>query len=286
MKNVLITGKNSYIGTSLERWLMREPDKYKVYMIDMRDESWKTVDFNHYDVVFHVAGIAHIKETNENRFLYYKVNRDLAYETAQKAKEDGVEQFIFLSSMSVYGIENGVIHKNTPIRPNSAYGDSKIKAEELISNLHDDSFIVATIRPPMVYGKGCRGNYPRLANLALKTPIFPKVENRRSMIYIDNLSEFVKQLIDCKSGGLFFPQNDEYVNTSEMVSLIAKAHNKRIIMIKLFNPLLKLINTSTVNKVFGDLVYEMSMSNCVNNYRVCGFSDSIVEIEGQRYDKK
>ena len=209
MKSILITGKNSYIGTSLENWLMREPDKYKVDTVDMKDGSWKEKDFSIYEVVFHVTGIAHIKETSDNQDLYYKVNRDLAYEAAQKAKQDGVEQFIFLSSMSVYGIENGVINKDTPLNPNSAYGKSKIEAEELINKLQDDAFIVATLRPPMVYGKECRGNYPRLAGLALKTPVFPKVENKRSMIYINNLSEFVKQLIDNRSGGLFFPQNAE-----------------------------------------------------------------------------
>jgi len=282
MKKILITGKNSYIGTSLEDWLMREPDKYKVDTVDMKDGSWKDDDFSSYDVVFHVAGIAHIKETRDNQDLYYKVNRDLAYETAQKAKQDGVEQFIFLSSMSVYGIENGVIDKSTLLKPNSAYGKSKVEAEELINKLEDDSFIVSTLRPPMVYGKVCRGNYPRLVGLALKTPLFPKVDNKRSMIYIDNLTEFVKQLIDNRSGGLFFPQNTEYVNTGEMVRLIAEVHGKKIVMTKLFNPLLRLLNVSTVNKVFGDLVYDMSMSEYENDYRVCGFRDSIIKTEGAR----
>ncbi len=279
MKKILITGANSYIGTSLEKWLGKYPDQYKVDTVDMKDGSWKEKDFSQYDAVFHVAGIVHIKETKENQDLYYKVNRDLAFETAKKAKADGVKQFIFLSSMSVYGIENGVIDKDTTLKPNSAYGKSKIEAEELINKLQDDSFTVATLRPPMVYGKGCRGNYPRLVGLALKTPIFPKVDNKRSMIYIDNLSEFVKQLIDNKSGGLFFPQNAEYVNTSEMVRLIAEAHGKKIVMTKLFNPLLRLLSVSTVNKVFGDLVYDMSMSDYESDYRVCEFGESINKTE-------
>ncbi|NDL68715.1 NAD-dependent epimerase/dehydratase family protein [Anaerotalea alkaliphila] len=279
MKRVLITGKNSYIGTSLENWLLSEPDKYKVDTVDMKDGSWKEKDFSSYDVIFHVAGIAHIKETADNQDIYYKVNRDLAYETAKKAKQDGVEQFIFLSSMSVYGIENGVIDTSTPLKPSSAYGKSKIEAEDLINGLQDDSFTVATLRPPMVYGKGCRGNYPRLVGLAHKTPIFPKVDNKRSMIYIDNLSEFVKKLIDNRSGGLFFPQNAEYVSTSEMVRLIAEAHGRRVRMTKLFNPLLRLLNVSTVNKVFGDLVYDMSMSEYESDYRVCGFRESIIKTE-------
>jgi len=279
LKKILITGANSYIGTSFRNWLAQEPDKYKVDVIDMRGESWKKKEFSNHDVVLHVAGLAHVRETKKNQDLYYKVNRDLAFETAQKAKQDGVKQFVFLSSMSVYGIENGIIDKNTPLKPNSGYGKSKIEAEEIINELQDDSFTVATLRPPMVYGKGCRGNYTRLAGLAFKTPVFPKVDNKRSMIYIDNLSEFVKQLIDNRSRGLFFPQNAEYVNTSEMVRLIAETHGKKVVMTKLFNPLLRLLNVSTVNKVFGDLVYDMSMSEYESNYRVCGFQESIKKTE-------
>jgi nucleoside-diphosphate-sugar epimerase len=278
MKKILITGKNSYVGTSLEKWLGSYPDRYSIDSISLRNDSWKEKDFSEYDVVFHVAGIAHIKETRDNQELYYNVNRDLAYEIAQKAKQDGVGQFVFLSSMSVYGIEYGVINKNTPVKPSSAYGKSKFEAEELINKLKDDSFIVATLRPPMVYGRGCRGNYPKLARLALKTPIFPKVDNKRSMIYIDNLSEFVKQLIDNEGRGLFFPQNADYVNTSEMVRMIAEVHGKRVLMTKLFNPLLRLLNISTVNKVFGNLVYDKSMSSNIN---LVPFSETIKETENR-----
>lgn len=279
MKNILITGTNSYIGTSFENWLEREPSKYKVETLNMRDRSWKTEDFSRFDVVFHVAGIAHIKETMANQNLYYEVNRDLAYETARKAKQDGVLQFIFLSSMSVYGLENGLIDEQTKLKPNTAYGKSKIEAEELIKALEDEAFRIAILRPPMVYGKGCKGNYPRLVKLALKTPLFPHIENSRSMIYIDNLSEFTKKIIDNQSSGLFFPQNTEYVNTSEMVRLIGNEHSKKIVLTKLFNPFIKLLNVSTLNKVFGDLVYEKSMSSYQNSYNVVSLEESIRKTE-------
>lgn len=262
-KKILITGANSYIGMSFENWLCQWPDKYSVETIDMLDDSWREKSFADYDVVFHVAGIVHKKETKKNENLYYSINRDLACEVAEKAKNDSVRQFIFLSSMSVYGIETGVIDKNTPVKPKSAYAKSKSQAEELINKLADDSFTVTILRPPMVYGKGCKGNYPRLARLALKTPIFPLVDNKRSMIYIDNLSEFVKQICDNTCGGLFFPQNSEYVNTSEMVRLIAEAHGKKIIMTKLFDPILRLLNIGILNKVFCNLVYAQSIADNV-----------------------
>lgn len=279
MKKILITGANSYIGTSLEKWLGQYPEEYIVDTIDMIDGSWREKDFSGYDVVFHVAGIAHVKETKENYDLYYKVNRDLAYETAKKCKKDGVKQFVFLSSMSVYGMETGVINMNTPVKPSNAYGKSKKEAEDLIFKLAAKSFTVSTLRPPMVYGNGCKGNYQKLAKLALITSIFPEIDNRRSMIYIDNLSEFIKLLIDNQSGGLFFPQNDEYVNISEMVRLIAEVHENGIVMTKLFNPLLRILNISVINKVFGDLMYDMIMSNYENDYIVCGFEESIKKTE-------
>lgn len=281
MKKVLITGKNSYIGTALENWLAKEPENYQVQSIDMKDGSWKQRDFSTYDVVFHVAGIAHIKETASNSELYYKVNRDLAFETAKKAKNDGVRQFIFLSSMSVYGIDIGITNQLPPLNPKNAYGNSKKESKEMLNKLIDDSFSVAILRPPIVYGKDCKGNYPRLAKLALKTPVFQKIENKRSMIYIDNLTEFIKQLIDSNSAGLFFPQNSEYVNTTEMVRLIAESHGKRVLMTKTFNPFLnlKIMKFAIFNKIFGDLVYDMSMSEIETKYRVFSFEETINRTE-------
>lgn len=281
MKRVLITGKNSYIGTSFENWLARWPDDYEVYTLDMLGDDWQSFDFSGYDVVFHVAGIAHVKETKHNRDLYFKVNRDLAIDTARKAKAEGVKHFVFLSTMSVYGLEKGVITRETLALPKNAYGKSKLEAEDLIKGIEDHSFTVATLRPPMVYGKGCRGNYPRLARLALKTPVFPMIENKRSMIYIDNLSSFIRLIIDQNRGGCFFPQNEEYANTSELVQMIATIHGKRIKLTKIFNPLIFVARLSVVGKVFGSLTYDKEMADLGFHYWVQNFSDSIKTTEGE-----
>lgn len=275
MKRILITGKNSYVGNSLEKWLGNYPEKYKVDKISLRDKSWILQDFSIYDVILNVAGIAHIKETKENEQLYYQVNRDLAYEVTKKAKRDGVGHFIFLSSMSVYGIETGVIDKKTPPSPNSNYGKSKLQAEQLIKSLEDEKFKIAIIRPPMIYGKDCKGNYPRLSNFALRAPIFPSIENERSMIFIDNLCEFIRLVIDQYDSGLFFPQNKDYVCTSEMVKLINEVNGKKIRMTKLLNPLLNVINNRLTNKVFGNLVYEKEMSAYKGDYQIKDFRGSI-----------
>lgn len=262
MKRILITGKNSYVGNSFAEWVSQYPDKYEVDKISLRTDEWKEKDFSKYDVVLHVAGIAHRKEKKRDKDLYFRVNRDLAYEVAKKAKKEGVSQFIFLSSMSVYGMETGVITRDTVPQPKSLYGKSKLEAEKLIEHLNDQTFKVAILRPPMVYGKGCKGNYPKLAKLAKITPLFPDIDNKRSMIFVDNLSKFLKVIIDNNQSGLFFPQNNEYVKTSELVKLIAKYNNKKIRLTKLFNPIIyRMKFNNTVKKVFGTLIYDVEMEN-------------------------
>jgi UDP-glucose 4-epimerase len=255
MKKILITGANSYIGTSFSNW-MSFHNNYVIDTLDMISEEWKEKDFSQYDCIYHVAGIVHKKEKQCNIPLYYKVNRDLAIETALKAKSEGVHQFIILSSMSVYGVSTGVINRYTVPNPTNSYGKSKFQADIKILNLWDDNFIVTILRPPIIYGKGCKGNYVTLAKYALKLPIFPNIDNRRSMLYIDNLSEFVKRLIDKEMGGIFFPQNSEYVNITNLVRTISALHGHKIIFTKFFNPLIHILNYGILKKIFGDLIYD------------------------------
>lgn len=277
MKKVLITGENSYIGNSFQNWVSQYKGEYEVDTISVRDDKWKSTSFSEYDVVLHVAGIAHIKETEENKSLYYKVNRDLAIEVAKKSKKDGVNQFVFLSSMSVYGMNQGIITTNTIEKPKSSYGISKFEAENEIKKLIDEKFIVSILRPPMVYGKGCKGNYVSLDKLTNKVPFFPKVENERSMIHIDNLSEFIRIIIDENIGGILYPQNKEFVCTTDMVKMISMYKNKKMYTVSGFNKIFKLLSNkiNIVSKVFGDLIYEKNISDIGYNYQVVEFEQSI-----------
>ena len=260
MKKILITGAGSYIGTSVENYLSKFDGKYQVDTLDMLDKNWREKDFSPYDCVFHVAGIAHIKETAENASLYYTVNRDLAVETAEKAKESGVGQFIFLSSMSVYGIEEGAIGFDTKPCPKSNYGKSKLQAEEKMASLASDSFRIATLRPPMVYGDGCKGNYQSLIKFAKICPVFPNYKNKRSVIHIDALAEHIKTLIDQEKSGLFLPQDEEYACTCQMVRDIAEKSGKKLPLLTLLNPAVSLLKHCTTKgkKAFGDLYYTRS----------------------------
>ncbi|SHE82986.1 NAD-dependent epimerase/dehydratase family protein [Alkalibacter saccharofermentans] len=280
MINILITGKDSYIGTKFAQWLSQWPDEYAVEELDVKEVSWKGKDFSFYDLVFHVAGIAHVSVDPKLKDLYYKVNRDLAIEVALKAKNDGIKQFVFMSSIIVYGDSSSkerIITKDTEPTPSNFYGDSKLQAEKGLKGLEDESFKVVILRPPMIYGEGSKGNYPRLAKAAVKLPVFPNIENQRSMLHIDNLCEFIRLMIENNESGLFYPQNAEYVKTSDMVRLIAKSHGKRITLTKIFNPILRLLGykIGIINKVFGNLVYDKTMSEYKQNYRVRDLEESI-----------
>jgi len=270
MKKILITGANSYIGNAVRDYLLQEPDKYIVQIIDTIGWTPQKEDFLEWDVVFNVAGIVHIKETADNRHLYYDINRDLVVEIAKRAKEGGVKQFILLSTMSVYGKDIGHITKQTIPSPINSYGKSKLEADEEIRKLEDEEFCFACVRPPMVYGKNCKGNYQSLRKFALKSPVFPNYDNNRSMIYIGNLCEFIKKCIDEKKSGLFFPQNAEYVRTSNMVKLIAETNGEKVGLTKLFNWAIRIIPLKVVNKVFGNLTYEKD--DVIEKY---GFDESI-----------
>lgn len=291
MKRILITGANSYIGMSFEKYIKDNfADRYEIDTVDMIDGTWCEKSFAGYDTVYHVAGIAHSdsgKISAEKEKLYRSVNTDLTVETAKKAKADGVKQFIFMSSSIVYGDsapigKEKIITKETPVKPANCYGDSKVQAENGIRPLEDENFKVVILRPPMIYGKGSKGNFPILEKFALKMPVFPKVNNQRSMLYIGNLVEFVRLMIENEETGTFWPQNKEYSNTSDVVKMIAEAKGKKSVLVPGFGWLLKLMShiTGLVNKAFGNLSYEQQMSGYKQEYRSITLADSIKETVG------
>ena len=289
MKKILITGANSYIGVSVEQYLSQWPNDYLVDTVDMVDGSWREKNFHGYDAVLHVAGLVHQPKTKndpEQAERYDRINHLLAVETARKAKGEGVHQFLFMSSASVYGLSAPVgkvvmITEDTPLNPTDNYGISKKRAEEDLALLRDENFRLAVLRPPMIYGKGCKGNYQTMAKLAKKLPVFPWVDNQRSMLYMENLAECIRLLIDDGADGIFCPQNKEYVNTSDMVSLIAHANGRGILMIHGFAWALKLLRpvTGIVDKAFGSLCYDFALSAYEKDYCVKTFQESILETE-------
>jgi len=298
---VLITGANSYIGTSFEEYVHKHyNDELKIITIDMIDGSWREKPFKDdqgrpYDVVFHVAGLAHADVGHVSQKVkdkYYAVNTDLAIETATKAKNDGCSQFVFMSSMIVYGKQTHIDSHTRP-HPSNFYGNSKWKADKGVRRLAskgengEQIFTVTVLRPPMIYGKGSKGNYPTLSKLAKRVPCFPEYQNKRSMLYIENLCEFLSIVMIKGLGGVFFPQNSEYSSTSDVVRFIAATVKKRMIITKALNPAVRIAQRFPIrkirelsNKAFGDSWYEMSMSKYENlDYQVVGLKESIRRTE-------
>lgn len=291
MKRVLITGANSYIGISFEKWVKeRYSEEFHVDTVNMIGNQWREKSFEEYDVVFHVAGIAHAdveKVSEETKASYYEINRDLTIETARKAKLEGVKQFVFMSSMIIYGESAGlgkrkIVTKDTEPYPANFYGDSKWQADKCVRMLQDENFHVVVVRPPMIYGRGSKGNYSLLVKIAKILPVFPNVKNERSMLHIDNLCEFLALAMRDGESGIYFPQNKEYVQTSSMVKKIAKVSGHKIWITKILNPFVWVLGkipgkiSVLINKAFGNMVYEKSMSECFGGkYQVRSLDQSI-----------
>lgn len=266
MKRILITGKTSFIGAALAAHLAACGDEYAVDMLSVRGENWKNTDFSAYDCVVHAAGKAHVGYRDEMRDEYMAVNRDLAFDVARRARDAGAGQFIFLSSIIVYGPaapggKTLVVTRDTAPAPENAYGLSKLEAEQAIARLADGAFRVAILRLPMVYGRGSRGNYSLLMKYARYLPVFPGACGRRSAIYVENLAEYIRALIEKGADGTFFPRDPEPVTTPGMLKAIRGAMGKRTRIVSIFNPLIRLAGKAgAIRRIFGGIEYDISLS--------------------------
>ncbi len=290
MKKVLITGAGSYVGESVKKYILSTSTDFEIDSVDTMSDAWKQTDFSKYDVVYHVAGIAHVNADPKMEPLYYKVNRDLTIEIAKRAKESGVKQFIFMSSQIVFhesqSLMTEVLTKETKPNPNGFYGDSKLQAEKGLwelapqAPLKGDAMKICILRPCMIYGPNAKGNFPRLAKLATKVPVFPAWHNKRSMLYIDNLAEFVKQAIERELEGTFYPQNREQADTVEIIRYFAKAAGHKVWITKLFNPFVWLGSfvLQPINKMFATYYYDPEMSKMDFDYQLVSFDESLKRV--------
>ncbi|UPW83711.1 NAD-dependent epimerase/dehydratase family protein [Lysinibacillus sp. Ag94] len=264
---IFITGETGYISNRLYANLCLKQENYSINKKSIRNESLNRLDFTDMDIVIHTAALVHKKESKYSKDLYFDINVALTKELALKAKREKVKQFIFISTMAVFGNQEGCINSGSSIEPVTFYGQSKLVAEEAIKELEDEHFKVAIVRPPMVYGPNCPGNYTLLSKLSKKTPIFPLVENERSMIFIDNLIELIYQLIQNEESGIFHPQDPQYINTSSMVREISEVHGKSIYFSVFAGKVLKKLigHKGLYQKVFSDLYYAKELSSYKDN---------------------
>lgn len=288
MKKVMLVGIGGYIGGKFTEYINKNYPDWQIDAVDSMNGIWKDADFHGYDAVYNVSGLAHANARQGSNELYYAVNGQLSIDVAAKAKAEGVPLFVQMSSQIVYGDMSGlgeekmITPETIPSEP-TIYGKSKMMAERGLHELEDATFLVAIMRPPLIYSEYARDNFPRLVNFAKKMPVFPKLENRQSMVYVDNLCELVKLVIENCKGGTYFPQQECYIETSKIVADIAKAVGNKMWQTRMFNPALRLLSKcekfSFIHKAFGSIAYDMNMSNHFDGkYRVVSYEESIRRI--------
>ncbi len=279
--NILIIGKNSYIGNHIDEWMKNF--RHQVTQLDVLTDEWINFDYSPFDAIVHVAGIVHQPKCQDWE-LYKRVNADMPIAIAKMAKEQGVKQYVFFSTMGVYGVGKkltpNIIDEKTPLLADGMYGRSKLMAEEGLMKLQDETFKVVCVRPPSVYGKGCKGDYiTGFVNLVRKFPIIPRAyENvRQSFIYIDNLSEFVRLVIEQKLHGAFCPQDDKSVCANELLCAIAKGLGKKYRSSSLLGYGVRLMSfLPIVKKGYGGIEYDKRLSNIQGlDYVVVPFEEGI-----------
>lgn len=286
MKKVLLIGIGGYIGGSFKKYISANYKDYQIDEVSSMNREWDQHDFNGYDAVYNVSGLAHANARHGTEEQYYAVNGQLPINVAKKAKEAGVPQFIQMSSMIVYGDmsplkqEKNITRETVPSQP-SIYGKSKMMAEDGLQKLADNTFQVAIIRPPLIYSERARDNFPRLVKFAKTFHIFPKLDNSQSMIYVDNLIELVHLIIEHNQGGIYYPQQKEHIHTSKIVKDISDAFGKKMWLTRMFNPVLVLLSKKIgfIQKAFGCLTYDLSISNHFDwKYIVVDYDESIRRI--------
>lgn len=288
MKKVMLVGVGGYIGGKFTEYINKNYPDWQVDAVDSMNRKWADADFTGYDAVYNVSGLAHANARQGTEEQYYAVNGQLPIDVAMKAKAEGVSMFVQMSSMVVYGDMSGlgeeknIFEDTVPAEP-TIYGKSKMMAERGLHKLVDETFQVAIIRPPLIYSEYARDNFPRLVNFAKKMPVFPKMKNQQSMVYVDNLCELIHLIIEHNIGGIYYPQQEVYIETSKIVKDIADAVGNKMWQTKIFNPFLKLFSKwkklAFIHKAFGSITYDMSISNHFDGkYRVVSYEESIRRI--------
>lgn len=277
---ILVVGKGSYIGSNIQAFL--EKKNHKVKEFDILNNDLLEEDLRGIDVVIHVAAIVHRKDIHDYS-IYYKVNVELPVSVAQKAKRNGVKQFIFLSSMAIYGeekqLKGNIIDEQTLCKPISHYAKSKLEAEHKLQGLEDQNFKIAIVRPANVYGKGCRGNYiSGFCKVVKKLPVIPfaYANTKQGLIYIDNLCQLVYLIIEKRGQGVFPAQDNPPVSSLELMNELAKALGLKRKKSKIFGWLFYIFRCKPVKKLFGGVAYDEKYAQTIlGEYQIVSFEEAI-----------
>ena len=194
MNKLLITGSSGFIGSY---FLQKYKANYDIATFSFLQDEFDSLSCDGVDAVLHLSALVH-QMGGASEAEYERVNVAQTLRLATKAKESGVEHFVFMSSVKVYGEESdGVYAEQAPLCPEDAYGRSKRDAEEALLKLEDESFRVSIIRTPIVYGYGVKANIASLVNLVKRVSLLPfgGIDNARSMVYIGNLCHLIDEVM-------------------------------------------------------------------------------------------
>ncbi len=262
--NILITGSSGFIGTNFIKY----SSDFFITEVDLLIKKVEEIDFNSIESVLHLAALVHqMKGAPED--LYFKINRDLVYEVAIKAKSQGVKQFVFMSSAKVFGestTNEPPWNENSECHPKDTYGKSKYEAEKLLLGLEDEKFKVAIVRSPLVYGAGVKANMYNLVKLVIKFPILPLggINNRRSFVYVENLVALLKRIIEKQASGIFIAGDRKSLSTTQLINIIAKESKKHIVLFNVPEFIItftKRVKPSIMDRLFGSLELDNANTN-------------------------
>jgi nucleoside-diphosphate-sugar epimerase len=251
---ILITGSNGFIGSYFIR---NYNDRYEFQKFSFLRDDFSALELNGIDTVLHLSALVH-QMGGASEEEYEKINVTQTIDLAKKAKQSGVNQFVFMSSVKVYGEESENIYTETSeCHPEDSYGKSKLRAEHQLQELEDERFKVSIIRTPIVYGYGVKANIRNLITLIKKSPILPILgtNNKRSMVYIGNLSHLVHEVILQNQRGIFLAADDFPLSTMELMNLIAKKLDKKVYFVKIpfLETILKYVKPSFYKRLYKNL---------------------------------
>lgn len=272
MNKILLTGSTGYLGSS---FLNKYKEKYFFKFFSSLTQKLEDIIFKEIDIILHCAALVHQKIEHPYE-KYHEINVEYPVKLAKLAKESGVKQFVFISTIAVYGEGLEKLDEKTDCNPITPYGISKLEAEKQLLELNDENFKVSIVRPPMIYGKNAPGNIDSLVKLVKKLPILPLggIQNKRSFIYIGNLCYIIDEIIKQEKSGIFLANDDEPLSTTKLCELIATNLEKKVTLLKIpfFESFLMLLKPSFHKRLYESLEVDNSLTkeklNLTNPYSV------------------
>ena len=237
MKTVFITGATGFVGGHLKNHLTEKG--YRVASVT-RDElgdlfavdSWrKPLEKAECETVVHLIAKTHAADADDPSAVssYRRVNVDITKALLQASRDVGVKKFIYLSSIKAVGEETPIdrpFTEESPCRPEDCYGITKREAEESVFR-YANAINTVILRPPLIYGRGVKGNFLKLLHAVKKgIPLpFASVRNARSMLNVGNLTQGIEAAIESseQKSSIFHIADDEAPSTPELIHLMASA---------------------------------------------------------------